>query len=77
MKLDDECHLYFSLVDAALSKIRERAGTELWSEFQYESAGRIFDKEMNEWTDKNGIAHPQLQDAIDSILASIFSMMEV
>jgi len=62
---------------AAISKIRERARSALWSDCQYERAVRRFEAELIEWGNKNGFGHPQLQDAIDSILASIFSMMEV
>lgn len=72
---DDDARLRI-LGDAAISKIRKRAGSELWSDCEYEKSVRRFTIELNEWGNRNGIGHPQLQDAIDSIVASIFSMME-
>ena len=76
MTIDDQDRWLLSLRDAAIPKIRERAGSGCWSYFQYATAVRMFDNELTEWVNKNGIDHPQLQDAIDSILASIFSIME-
>lgn len=76
MTIDPHYSRLCSLSDAAISKIQERAGSALWSDYQYESAVRKFETELIEWANKNGIGHPQLQDAIDSILASIFSIME-
>lgn len=76
MTIDDQDRLLLSLRDAAIPKIRDRAGSGLWSDHQYDSAVRMFDNELTEWVNKNGIDHPQRQDAIDSILASIFSIME-
>ena len=77
MTIDDQDQLLLSLRDAAILKIRDRAGSGLWSDHQYATAVRMFDNELTEWVNKNGIDHPQRQDAIDSILASIFSIMEV
>ena len=76
MTIDDQNRLFWSMRDAAIPKIRERAGSGLWSDFQYATAVRMLDNEMIEWVNKNGVDHPQLQDAIDSILASSFSIME-
>jgi hypothetical protein len=76
MTIDDQNRLLLRLRDAAIPKIRERAGSGLWSDYQYATAVRMLDNELIEWVNKNGIDHPQRQDAIDSILASIFSIME-
>jgi hypothetical protein len=76
MSIDDQNRLFWSLRDAAIPKIRERARSGLWSDFQYATAVRMLDNELTEWVNKNGVDHPQLQDAIDSILASVFSIME-
>lgn len=65
-----------SLAIAAISKIRERAEIGLWSDDQFQSAVRMLENEVNAWVNKNGIDHPQRQDAIDSILASVYSIIE-